>query len=91
MEPHKVVWVLPPCLVLSAPIWREEQGIPRVVMSVGPVYQLCSNGSLFSMILIPSIAANGIYVVLEAANPADTKNGFRASTISSYRSCDQLT
>ena len=85
-----VVLVLLPYLKVSPPSYDENHE-PRVVMSVGPVYQLCNNGSLFSKTLIPSIAANGMYVVFEAANPADTRNGLRASTISSYRSCDQLT
>lgn len=67
-----VVLVLLLYLIVSS---ARTDHVPSVVISVGPVYQLCSNGSLFSKTLIPSIAASGMYVVFEAANPAEARNG----------------
>lgn len=70
---------------------RRARDLPRASIRVGPVYHAFKVGSLFSMTLTPSMAARGMNVVFDAANPAETRKGLSASTIPSYRSWSQLT
>lgn len=75
----------------DAPVQHEIVSSPSVSISVGPEYQAFKSGSSRSRMLTPSMAAMGMKVVLLELNPAETRNGFIAAVISSYRSCDQDT